>query len=189
MRTQALAIPDVLLIVPQRFSDSRGYLSETFRADRFAAAGIAGPFVQENQSFSRAAGTIRGLHFQAPPSAQGKLVRCVRGAIFDVAVDIRRGSPTYGQHVCAVLTSAEGEQMWLPIGFAHGFCTLEPDCEVVYKVTGYYDPACESGIAFDDPDLNIPWPVAPKDAIVSDKDRRNEAFSSLRGYFVSRGAG
>lgn len=183
MRTQTFAIPDVVLVVPQRFPDFRGYLCETFRDERFAALGIAGPFVQENQSLSLAPGTIRGLHFQAPPSPQGKLVRCVRGAIYDVAVDIRRGSPTYGRYVEAVLTSADGEQLWVPVGFAHGFCTLEPDCEVVYKVTGYYDPKCERGIAFDDPDLNIPWPVAPQDAILSDKDRRNEAFSTLDAYF------
>jgi dTDP-4-dehydrorhamnose 3,5-epimerase len=183
MRTQALAIPDVLLIVPQRFPDSRGYLGETFHAARLAQAGIPGPFIQENQSYSRAKGTVRGLHFQTAPSAQGKLVRCVRGAIHDVAVDLRRGSPTYGQHVSAVLTAEAGEQMWVPVGFAHGFCTLEPDCEVVYKLTAYYDPACEHGIAFDDPDLNIRWPVAPQDAILSDKDRRNEAFANLPAYF------
>jgi dTDP-4-dehydrorhamnose 3,5-epimerase len=187
MRTLALAIPDVLLVVPRRFSDSRGYLCETFRDDRFAAVGIPGPFVQENQSFSRATGTVRGLHFQIPPSPQGKLVRCLRGAIYDVAVDIRRGSPTYGRHVEAVLSSADGEQLWVPVGFAHGFCTLEPDCEVAYKVTGYYDPKCERGIAFDDPDLNIPWPVAPQDAILSDKDRRNEPFATLPDYFPGKG--
>ena len=186
MRIEALAIPDVLLVVAKRFPDSRGYLGETFHAGRFAVAGIAGPFVQENQSYSRARGTIRGLHFQAPPSAQGKLVRCVRGAIFDVAVDIRRGSPTYGKHVSAVLTSDEGEQLWVPIGFAHGFCTLEGDCEVAYKLTAYYDPASERGLAFDDGDLNIPWPVAVTDAVVSDKDRRNEAFTKLGDYFAAK---
>lgn len=184
MRVQALSIPDVLLITPDRFADNRGHLSETFQAARFADIGLAGPFVQENQSFSRAEGTVRGLHFQAPPSAQGKLVRCVRGAIFDVTVDIRRGSPTYGRHASAVLSSENGDQLWVPVGFAHGFCTLEPDCEVLYKMTAYYDRACERGIAFDDPALDIPWPVAPANAVLSDKDRGNAAFAALPDYFL-----
>ena len=187
MRVQALSIPDVLLITPQRFADSRGYLAETFQVGRFAEIGIAGPFVQENQSFSRAKGTVRGLHFQIAPSPQGKLVRCVRGTVFDVAVDIRKGSPTYGRHAGAVLSSGTGEQIWVPVGFAHGFCTLEIDCEVLYKTTGFYDPAAERGIAFDDPMLDIPWPVPAGEAVLSDKDRRNAAFATLPDYFHGAG--
>ena len=187
MRVQALSIPEVLLITPDRFADNRGFLSETFQAKRFAETGIVGPFVQENQSFSSTKGTVRGLHFQAPPMAQGKLVRCVRGAVFDVAVDIRRGSPSYGRHAGAVLSGDNGDQLWVPVGFAHGFCTLEPDSEVIYKLTCYYDRASERGIAFDDPELAIPWPVAPRDAILSDKDRLNGPFAALSDYFVDAG--
>jgi dTDP-4-dehydrorhamnose 3,5-epimerase len=185
MRVQSLSIPDVLLITPERFGDHRGYLAETFQAARYAEIGLVGPFVQENQSFSRAKGTVRGLHFQAPPAGQGKLVRCIRGAIFDVAVDIRRGSPTYGRHVSAILTSDNGDQLWVPVGFAHGFCTLEPDCEVLYKTTAYYDRPSERGIAYDDPSLAIPWPVDSGEAILSDKDKDNPSLAALPDYFVS----
>lgn len=171
MKVERLAIPDVILLTPPRYGDSRGFFSETFRTDRLAEAGVALPFVQDNHSLSRDPGVVRGLHCQLDPHAQGKLVRCVRGAIWDVAVDARRGSPTYGRHVAAELSAENWAQLWVPPGFLHGFCTLQPDTEVIYKVTAFYDRASERGVVWDDPDLAIPWPVAPADAVLSDKDR------------------
>ncbi len=168
---QRLAIPDVLLITPARFHDGRGFFSETFNANRFAEAGIPGPFVQDNHSFSAIAGTVRGLHAQIAPCAQGKLVRVTRGAIWDVAVDIRHGSPTFGQHVGAELSAANWQQLWIPAGFLHGFCTLEPDTEVVYKVTTVWDGDAERGVLWSDASLAIPWPVVPANAVLSEKDR------------------
>ena len=171
MRVERLAIPDVILVVPDRHEDSRGVFSEVFSVPRFAAAGIGLSFVQDNQSLSRAPGTIRGLHCQVAPRVQGKLVRCVRGAILDVAVDARQGSPTFGRHVAAELSAEDGAQLWVPPGFLHGFCTLAPDTEVLYKVTDLYDRASERGVRWDDPDLALPWPVAPGEAVLSDRDR------------------
>jgi dTDP-4-dehydrorhamnose 3,5-epimerase len=171
MKVEHLAIPGVILLTPPRFGDARGFFSETFNARRFAEAGVAGPFVQDNQSLSAQRGTVRGLHCQIAPSVQGKLVRCLRGAIWDVAVDLRHGSPTFGRHVAAVLSADNGSQLWVPGGFLHGFCTLEPGTEVFYKVTADYDRAAERGVVWNDPDLALPWPVAPADAILSDKDR------------------
>ena len=171
MKVERLAIPDVILLTPQRFGDSRGFFSETFRVDRVAEAGIDLAFVQDNHSLSRDPGVVRGLHCQLDPHAQGKLVRCVRGAIWDVAVDARQGSPTYGRHVAAELSAENWAQLWVPPGFLHGFCTLQPDTEVIYKVTALYDRASERGVLWDDPDLAIAWPVAPADAVLSDKDR------------------
>ena len=168
---EPLSIPDVKLVTPPRFGDSRGFFSEVFHARRFAEAGIAGPFVQDNHSLSATTGTVRGLHLQTDPSAQGKLVRVTRGSVWDVAVDVRHGSPTFGQHVGAVLSAANWHQLWIPAGFLHGFCTLEPDTEVLYKVTAEWDRHTERGVAWDDPDLAIPWPVAAADAVLSDKDR------------------
>ncbi len=170
MTVEELAIPGVLLIAPQRFPDGRGFFSETWSERRYAAAGIAGPFVQDNHSLSAAVGTVRGLHAQIGPNAQGKLVRVVQGAIWDVAVDIRQGSPTYGRHVAAELSRENWRQMWVPVGFLHGFCTLLPDSEVVYKVTAPYDQEAERGVMWDDPDLAIPWPVRGE-GLLSEKDR------------------
>ena len=150
---RSLAISDVKVITPSIFRDERGFLSETYSRRALAEAGIDADFVQDNHSLSRTRGVLRGLHFQTEPFAQGKLVRVLRGAIFDVAVDIRRGSPTFGQHVSCVLSAENWSQMWVPAGFAHGFCTLEPDTEVLYKVTAFYAPQCDKGIAFDDPDI------------------------------------
>ena len=141
-----LELEGVLLIVPRRRVDARGYFVETYRADVFRDLGIAADFVQDNQSLSAQRGTIRGLHFQTPPAAQAKLVRVIRGAIFDVAVDLRRGSPSFGRWCAATLTAEGGEQIFIPRGFAHGFCTLEPDTEVAYKVDGYYAPEHDSGL-------------------------------------------
>ncbi len=171
MTMQALDIPEVKLLTPPRYHDPRGFFSETWSAKREAAAGIPGPFVQDNHSLSVPRGTVRGLHLQVAPSVQGKLVRCVRGAIWDVAVDVRHGSATFGRHVASVLSAENWCQLWIPGGFLHGFCTLEPDTEVIYKVTADYDRAAERGVVWNDPDLALPWPVAEDAAVLSDKDR------------------
>jgi dTDP-4-dehydrorhamnose 3,5-epimerase len=176
-------IPDVILVTPRRFGDERGFFMETFAAERYAEAGIKGPFVQDNHSLSRPKGTLRGLHFQKPPVPQGKLVRCTAGVILDVAVDIRKGSPTYGRHVAAELSAENGQQLWVPEGFAHGFCTLTEDAEVQYKVTGPYAPDCDAGIAFDDPDLAIDWPVTRETAVLSDKDKALPRLADLGDVF------
>jgi dTDP-4-dehydrorhamnose 3,5-epimerase len=178
-RFRRLAIPDVVLIRPRRSGDERGYFMETFRAADFAAFGIPATFVQDNQAMSARAGTIRGLHFQKPPSAQAKLVRVLRGAIFDVAVDIRRDSPTCGKWVGATLTTEGAEQLFLPRGFAHGYCTLEPNTEIAYKCDAYYDPATEGGLYFADPDLAVDWPIDPGQAMVSGKDRAQPRLADL----------
>ena len=171
MKVEALRLSEVLLITPPRFGDHRGFFSEVFNRERFAAAGVDADFVQDNQSLSREKGVIRGLHCQVAPYPQGKLVRCVRGAIWDVAVDARVGSPTYGQWAAAELSAENWAQLWVPPGFLHGFCTLQPDTEVIYKVTDVYDRAGERGVVWDDPDLALPWPIRPEEAILSDKDR------------------
>jgi dTDP-4-dehydrorhamnose 3,5-epimerase len=160
-----------VLIEPRRFTDARGFFSEVWKASSHAEIGITTSFVQDNHSLSRLKGTVRGLHFQRPPTAQGKLVRCTRGAIFDVAVDIRRGSPSFGKFVAVELSAENGLQLWIPRGFAHGLCTLTEDTEVLYKVDAPYDPATDSAIRFDDPAIGIPWPVPPGEALLSDKDR------------------
>lgn len=181
------SIPDVILVRPKKFGDHRGFFSETFRADRYDEAGIPGPFVQDNHSLSADVGTLRGLHFQIAPSAQGKLVRCTAGRILDVAVDIRVGSPTFGQHVSAELTAEGGEQFWVPVGFAHAFVTLAPDTEVQYKVTAYYNPDADRGLAWDDPDLGIDWGLGEKAPVLSDKDRKHPRLSELPPYFSYEG--
>ena len=183
MQIEPLAIPKVLLLTPQRFADSRGFFSETFSARRLAAAGIAAPFVQDNHSHSAHRGTVRGLHCQIAPSVQGKLVRCVRGAIWDVAVDLRHGSPSYGRHVAAELSAENWRQLWVPGGFLHGFCTLVPDTEVIYKVTAEYDRAAERGVVWNDPDLALPWPVRDADAVLSDKDRQLPRLAACDAWF------
>jgi dTDP-4-dehydrorhamnose 3,5-epimerase len=166
-----LSLTGLILLAPKRLMDGRGYFCETYVKSRFAAAGITADFVQDNESVS-AADTIRGLHYQAPPKAQAKLIRVVRGAIYDVALDLRTGSPSYGRWTAVTLSAAGGEQLFLPRGFAHGFCTLEPDTHVIYKVDEYYAKADEGGIVWNDPDLAIPWPVPAAQAVVSDKDKQ-----------------
>ena len=180
---QRLSIPEVFLATPKRFGDERGYFSETFNRAQFEA--MTGPleWVQDNMSLSRPQYVLRGLHFQIPPFAQDKLVRCVRGAVLDVAVDIRKGSPTYGQHVSARLTAEGGEQIFVPKGFAHGFLTLEPDTEIAYKVSNYYSPNCDRGMLWSDSGLGIDWGVTADMATVSDKDRVAPAFADLPDYF------
>ena len=184
LEVSPLAIPEVRLIVPRRHADARGFFAEVFSARALAAAGIAFDGVQDNQSLSHRTGTVRGLHFQVPPLAQAKLVRVARGAIFDVAVDLRRGSPSYGRHVSAVLRADSAEQLLVPVGFAHGYCTLEPETEVLYKVDAYYSAAQDRGILWNDPDLAIEWPVAAAGAILSPKDEKLPRFKELEAAFV-----
>lgn len=175
------------MITPPKFGDHRGFFSETYNKRALAEAGLDLEFVQDNHSLSAQKGTLRGLHFQTPPFGQDKLVRVTRGAILDVAVDLRRGSPTYGQHVSAELSAENWSQLLVPIGFAHGFVTLEPDTEVLYKVTQYYSPECDRGLLWNDPDLGIPWPVAEADAILSDKDRKHPRLRDLPDIFIYGG--
>lgn len=179
-----LAIPGVLQITPRRFTDARGFFSEVYNARTLAEkAGISATFVQDNQSLSRDKGVVRGLHFQSPPFAQGKLVRVLRGAILDVVVDIRHGSPTYGQHVTCQLSAENWTQLWVPEGLAHGFCTLAEDTEVFYKVTAPYAPDHDHGLAWDDPALGIEWPVDASAAVLSEKDLRHPNLAELPAYF------
>ncbi len=183
MKVEALAVPEVIRLEPPRMGDSRGWFSEVFNADRMAAVGIDGPFVQDNQSFSAAIGTLRGLHCQIGANVQGKLVRVLRGAIWDVAVDVRHGSPTFAQHAAAVLSAEHGAQLWIPRGFLHGFVTLEPDTEVLYKVTAPYDRAAERGVTWNDPDLALPWPIDADAVALSDKDLRLPRLSECEEWF------
>jgi dTDP-4-dehydrorhamnose 3,5-epimerase len=183
MDVRATKLQGVLVLKPRRFTDLRGHFGEVYNQRGFSEAGITPVFVQDNQSYSREQGTVRGLHFQLPPATQAKLVRVVRGCAYDVAVDLRLGSPTYGEWIAERLTADGGEQIYVPHGFAHGFCTLEADTEVVYKVDSYYAPAGDSGIIWNDPTLNIPWPVAPGAAILSDKDRRLGTFAAFASPF------
>lgn len=161
----------VKLIPTRRFGDDRGWFSETYSEGKLSAVGIDVRFVQDNQSYSAFTGTIRGLHFQRPPHAQAKLIRCLKGRIMDYAVDVRRGSPTFGQYVGAELSAENGDQLFVPAGYAHAFVTLEPDTEVAYKVTDVYAPDCDGGIVWDDPDIGIDWPLPATGAVLSDKDR------------------
>jgi dTDP-4-dehydrorhamnose 3,5-epimerase len=165
------ALPGVRMVVPRRFSDARGDFSEIWNAAGFEAAGIGANFVQDNHVRNPRKFTLRGLHYQIAPAAQGKLVRVTRGAIFDVVVDIRRGSPDFGRHASSVISAENRHELWVPEGFAHGYCTLEDDTEVTYKVTAYYRPELERGIAWDDPKIMIAWPVTSAAALLSDRDR------------------
>ena len=187
MDVERLEIPEVLVLRPRRFADDRGFFVETYQRQRLAAAGIACDFVQDNLSYSKAAGTVRGLHFQRPPHAQAKLVQVVRGAVLDVAVDARRGSPTFGRHVTAELSADNGRQLFAPEGFLHGFVTLEPDTVVSYKVSDIYDAACDGAVRWDDPALGIDWPVAADRAQLSDKDRAAPTFAEFDNPFVYPG--
>lgn len=170
MRIETLSISGLAVIDPPRFADPRGVMAVTWNQAALDAAGIPVRFVQDNHSVSLQTGTIRGLHCQVGANAQGKLVRVVRGSVWDVAVDVRPGSPSFGRWDAVELSAANWRQIWIPAGFLHGFCTLEPDTEVIYKVTAPYDPSAERGVRWDDPDLALPWPVAEGAAILSDKD-------------------
>ncbi len=171
MQIDRTDLPGVLVLTPRRFSDARGWFCEVWNREVLAAAGINQDFSQDNHSFSREVGTVRGLHFQAPPDAQAKLVRCGRGRIFDVAVDIRAGSPTYGQWTGVELSADDGRQLLIPEGFLHGFITREPDTEVLYKCSSVYAPASDGAVRFDDPDIGIDWGMPAGRAVLSDKDR------------------
>ena len=179
----SLSLPDVKLIRIARIADVRGYFAEAYVHRDFMAAGIADEFVQDNQSFSIAAGTVRGLHFQIPPFAQTKLVRVLRGKILDVVVDLRRTSATFGKHHTVELNAEKGDQLFVPLGFAHGFCTLVPDTEVFYKVNNVYSSAHDRGLNWADPALGIHWPVNKNQAILSEKDRALPMLSALPAYF------
>ena len=177
------AIPAVKIVTPKRFGDHRGFFSETWSRKAFAEAGLDLDFVQDNHSLSAAVGTLRGLHFQSPPFAQDKLVRVARGSILDVAVDIRASSPSFGRHVAVELSAENWRQLLVPAGFAHGFVTLEPDTEVLYKVTAPYAPEHDHGLAFDDPALGIDWRLPPDALTLSDKDRRHPRLAALPRCF------
>jgi len=186
MTTEPLDIPDVKLITPRRFGDHRGFFMETFSAPKLADAGVCREWVQDNHSLSEHPGVLRGLHFQAPPRAQAKLVRVVAGRVWDVAVDIRKGSPTYGQWVAAELSADNDRQMYIPEGFAHGFITLEPGTAFLYKCSDTYAPDTEGGIAWDDPDLDLPWPTdqLTGELRLSDKDKQLPRLADLDSPFT-----
>ena len=184
-----LAIQGLLLLKPDRFGDERGYFSETFNARDLRRAGLDRVFVQDNQSMSSEAGTVRGLHFQRPPAAQAKLIRVLSGCILDIAVDLRSGSTTYGQHVAVELSADNWQQLYVPEGFAHGFCTLVPNTVVAYKVTDYYAPDCDDGILWSDPAIGVDWPSFAG-TVVSPKDAKLQKLSDLRTPFrLSPGRG
>lgn len=183
-RFEPLTIPEVIKIIPRKVGDHRGYFMEAYAAKIYQANGVAACFVQDNQSLSGPQGVIRGLHFQAPPSAQAKLVRVLAGSVFDVAVDIRKGSPHYGRWCAATLTADGAEQMYVPQGFAHGFCTLEANTIVAYKVDHYYDPAAESGVFWNSPALDIDWRLGGQRPTISDKDGHLPDFSVFQSPFT-----
>jgi dTDP-4-dehydrorhamnose 3,5-epimerase len=176
-------IAEVKIIIPAKHVDYRGFLSETYSRRGLAEAGIELDFVQDNHSFSLEKGVVRGLHYQARPFEQDKLLRVVRGAVFDVAVDLRRNSPTFGKHVSAILSAEKWNQILIPKGFAHGFATLEPSTELIYKVTNYYCPEYDRGLFWRDPEIGIDWPVSSGAAIVSEKDGRLPRFCELKDLF------
>ena len=171
MQVETTEIADVKILHPRKFGDERGFFSEVWNAQTFREAGIDVEFMQDNHAYNVEAGVVRGLHYQLEPKAQGKLVRVTRGAVLDVAVDIRVGSPTFGKHVAIELSADNWAQLWLPPGFAHGYCTLVPDTELLYKVTDLYSPENDCGIFWNDPALDIQWPVSPEKAILSEKDK------------------
>jgi len=176
---ERLAIPEVIVVRVRKFADSRGHFLETFRQREYAEMGIDCEFVQDNQAFSAQPGTIRGLHFQVPPHAQAKLVRVLRGCVYDAAVDLRRGSPTYGKWCGARLTADGGEQIFVPRGFAHGYCTLESDTVVAYKVDNYYAPQSEAGLIWNDPTIGVDWSFPRDRVLVSEKDAKLGSFDSF----------
>lgn len=183
MDIASLAIEDVKIVRLRRAGDLRGFFSETYNQRTLLAAGIDAVFVQDNHSQSAPAGVLRGLHFQIPPRAQAKLLHVVRGRIYDVVVDIRRGSPTFGQHVGVEISAQAWNQIYVPIGFAHGFVTLEPDTAVIYKVSDFYSPEHERGIAWNDPALAIRWPLPAAEPTLSDRDRQLPRLTELPAYF------
>jgi len=183
MQIERTDIDGPLILRPKKHGDHRGFFSETFRASALREAGVDVDWVQDNHSFSAARGVVRGLHFQRAPKAQAKLLRVIRGAILDVAVDIRKSSPTYGKHVAVELSAENWTQLYVPVGFAHGFCTLTENAEVLYKVSAEYGPADEGGVLWNDPDLGIDWPIDPEEATLSPRDREWPLFKQLVSPF------
>lgn len=183
MRIEETAIPEVKIITPTKYGDGRGFFSEVYNARRLADAGVALQFVQDNQSLSVDLGVLRGLHYQLPPFAQDKIVRVIRGRVLDVAVDIRRSSPTFGRHVTVELSARNFCQVLVPAGFAHGFVTLEPNTEVLYKVSNYYSPEHERGICWNDPDLGIDWQVPQEKVHLSERDMLHPLFREATDFF------
>ena len=181
---QRLAIPDIVLVQPKRHGDARGYFCETYREADYAEHGVHGPFVQDNQAFSEDVGTLRGLHFQVAPTAQGKLISCTQGAIFDVAVDLRSSSASFGQYVGVDLSAENGHQLYIPPGFAHGYLTRSTNCLVQYKVSAYYSPDDERGLAWNDPDIDIAWPLDGRSPILSEKDSDLPGLRAFQSAFA-----
>jgi dTDP-4-dehydrorhamnose 3,5-epimerase len=183
-----LDLSGLVLLRTERFGDARGYFTETYNERTFQAAGITARFVQDNQSYSAKRGTIRGLHFQLPPASQAKLVRVLQGSVYDVVVDLRVGSPTYGRWVGENLTAQGGEQLFVPRGFAHAFCTLEPDTIVAYKVDDFYARESDTGLIWNDPTFAITWPVAPQEVVLSEKDLKLGHFADFVSPFRYEGS-
>jgi len=184
VKVEQTALPGVVIVTPRRFDDARGFFSEVYNRRAFAEAGIDCDFVQDNHSLSRQVGVVRGLHYQAPPHAQAKLVRVAAGRILDVAVDVRRGAPTYGHWTAVELSATAGNQLFIPEGFLHGFAVLEPDTEVLYKCSDFYAPDCDGAVHFDDPDIGIDWRLDPADVILSDKDAAALPLRAFDSPFV-----
>jgi dTDP-4-dehydrorhamnose 3,5-epimerase len=184
MEFRSFELQGVLEIVPKKIGDDRGYFSEIFRMDRFAERAGAVDFVQDNQSLSLKTGTIRGIHFQSHPFAQGKLVRCIKGSVMDVAVDLRRESPSFGRWVAVTLSAEDNNQLWIPVGFGHAFCTLEPSSVIGYRVTNYYSAEDDRGVAWDDPDIGIDWPELADPDTLSGKDCAQPSLAELPAYFT-----
>ena len=178
----------IRIITPTRHGDARGWFMESWREDRLAEVGIDCRFVQDNHSFSAAVGTLRGVHFQTPPHSQAKLIRCTRGAVIDIAVDLRRGSPSYGQHVSVELSAENGRQIFIPEGFGHGFVTTAPDSELLYKCSTYYAPEADAGLRWDCPDLGIDWGLGGQEPILSDRDRRLPCLAEFDSPFTYDGS-
>jgi len=183
MQVVETQIPDVKVLIPKRFKDARGFFSETYNAQTLRSLGIDADFVQDNQSLSVEKAVVRGLHYQLAPMAQLKLVRVTRGAIIDIAVDIRRSSPTFGKSVAVELSADNWKQIIVPVGFAHGFATLEPNTEVIYKVTNYYSPSHERGIRWNDPELKLNWGLDEQSAVLSERDRKHPMFREATDLF------
>ncbi|KAA2313660.1 dTDP-4-dehydrorhamnose 3,5-epimerase [Pseudooceanicola sediminis] len=186
MDVSATSLPEVFILTPRRFGDDRGFFSESWNAQRMAGAGLDIAFVQDNHSFSEKAGTLRGLHYQSPPHAQGKLVRCGRGSLYDVAVDFRRDSETFGKWVGVELSYENGKQLWIPPGFLHGFVTREAGTEIIYKCTDYYAADCDGAVRWDDPDLGIDWGVSAP--VLSDKDAKAPGWADVESPFTMENA-
>ena len=187
MEFRTFDIQGPLEVVPKKMEDSRGYFSEIFRLEPFLERVGRTEFVQDNQSLSVRPGTIRGVHFQSAPAAQGKLVRCLAGSVLDVAVDLRRHSPTYGRWIAVTLTPLANNQLWVPVGFGHAFCTLEPNSVISYRVTSYYSPENDKGVAWDDPEIGIDWPAIADPETLSAKDKVQPKLADLPAYFSAKG--